>query len=384
MAFPQTILTWLWAVLLIFPWNDSFGLDTATLELNPVYIKVVTHPYEQFNDVHPRWSNDGKIISFERYDHAQHTIILSDRNGKKLQTISIGKPAELAMENLFQENATNISFNSGLSWAPDNQRFVFTSNGQGNNFDLYIGKFGLNKNRRLTYHHQKDSHASWSPDGRHIVFVSSRSGLAQLYLIDTKTYELTRLLNVRHNAFYPVWSPDSRRIAFIQESDARYQVFVMDNIGNPETSLRQVTDLPGNSLRPSWSWDGEKLAFYYLQDSLHALSGWKILIASYSSPTPVTVAGVPSHTVAEQVILNSESGPTWLPDNQGIAFVKDLGDQNNPIYLVNIHSKQQWRLNTNTRLNRDLACAEDGVLAFQTQDRQWNRIFITKLPEIKG
>lgn len=383
MIFPTTYSRFAVFACAFFACVQSYALEDLKIA-EPQFTETITSPYEQYNDTHPSWSTNGEIISFERYDTSKHEIILTDRKGKKLQTIAIADQSELNLDDLFAETPNSISFNSGISWAPDSNKFVFTSNGKFNNFDLYIGKYGDPQNKRVTFHHQKDSHANWSPDGRYIAFVSSRNGWAQLYRFDTKTGEIINILKNEKNAFYPVWSPDSKKIAFMQEVNDSYQIFIINDIENAEKSLQQITDLQNTNLRPSWSSTGDYIAFFHLNNAITSHAIWEIVLKNVNIPAKITDANVNSHVIAHNVILNSESGPTWVSNKNIIAYVKNHNERYNPIQMVNINSKKHWLLNTHTMLNRDLSCSKDGVLAFQTQDRQWSRIFITKLPELEG
>ena len=362
----------------------SVAWANETPVVTPQYTLTITNPYEQYNDIHPTWSSNGKYISFERYDASAHKIIISDRTGNVIQTVAVGTDTTFSLDNLLNNSANTVTFNSGISWAPDGKQFVFTSSGNHNNFDLYISKLGSNLNKRITYQHQKDSHASWSSDGRYIVFVSSRGGRAALYRFETQNGETIRLLSHSDSSFYPVWSPDSRKLAFMQSVNGVFQIFIIDDIEHPNTSLRAITRLDSMSLRPSWSADGKQLAFFHLNRENDDEPIWDIVLANIDDKTPVSNENLIQHTVASNVIINSESGPTWLAQQHYLAYVKNINDEYNPIYLLNLQTSESIYLNTKTNLNKDLACSADGVLAFQSQDKQWSRIFISKLPDLRG
>ncbi|MEX0907731.1 MAG: hypothetical protein WD054_05325 [Gemmatimonadota bacterium] len=54
----------------------------------------------------------------------------------------------------------------------------------------------------------------WSPDGRWLLFWSDRTGIANLFAIDTARTTLRQVTNVLTGAFFPDISPDGRFIAF--------------------------------------------------------------------------------------------------------------------------------------------------------------------------
>jgi len=100
----------------------AYTIDTSYI--TPTYIRVITNPYEQYNDVNPAWSSNGEFISFERYDMHTHNIILSDKFGKKIQTIHAkGKPDD-ELDLLFSTEEDVTSYNTGISWSPANNEFV--------------------------------------------------------------------------------------------------------------------------------------------------------------------------------------------------------------------------------------------------------------------
>jgi Tol biopolymer transport system component len=55
---------------------------------------------------------------------------------------------------------------------------------------------------------------AWSPDARWLLFWSDRTGVPNLFAVDTGTGELRQVTNVLTGAFYPDVSPDGRWIAF--------------------------------------------------------------------------------------------------------------------------------------------------------------------------
>ena len=83
----------------------------------------------------------------------------------------------------------------------------------------------------------------------------------------------------------PSWSPDGQHIAFDSERDGRAEIYVMDSDGsNP----RRLTDHSAEDRSPSWSPDGRHIAFESNRDG-----DWEIYvmdIASYTGGEPTAVA----------------------------------------------------------------------------------------------
>jgi hypothetical protein len=76
-------------------------------------------------------------------------------------------------------------------------------------------------------------------------------------------------------------------------------------------------------------------------------------------------------------------GPAWLPRGLALAFARDLKEEWNPIYVVDVHTRQERRIETDTRMNHDLACSKRGLLAFRAQVGSWDDIFVAQLLRVQ-
>jgi len=102
-----------------------------------------------------------------------------------------------------------------------------------------------------------------SPDGTQLVFVHAPdrdTDVWEIYSSDSAGNQVRRLTYFKEARIKkgPVWSPDGKRIAFHADIDGGAQLFVMDRDGK---NLRQLTDLPGYNVEPSWSQNGAALLF---------------------------------------------------------------------------------------------------------------------------
>ena len=359
---------------------STYANDVGLIQ--PLYVKTITNPYQQYNDIDPAWSGNGEFISFERYNNFSHGIVIADREGKSLQSVYAQRQERVySTPAISLHNNKSVRINSAISWSPNNTEFVFSSNGKNENFDLYIGNTDNWKTHRITFHPKKDSQPQWSPNGRYISFISTREEKAKLFLYDTQESEISLLLEHDLNVIYSRWSPDGEKIALMLGESNLYQIYVIDDLNQPQLSLRQITSLDHNSIRPSWSPDGDKLAFFINYHTKQKQVNWYIAVTQSEQITALTDTDLQNIFVAKHVIPNSHTGPTWLPDSEHIAYIKSSSNQYNPIYITDLENKQENLFNTNTHMNKDVVCSRDGTLVFQSQDKQWSRIFIAKLPE---
>ncbi|HMD80263.1 MAG TPA: hypothetical protein VKE92_03080, partial [Anaerolineales bacterium] len=148
-----------------------------------------------------------------------------------------------------------------------------------------------------------------------IAFVSARSGIPQIYLMNTDGTELTALTITAEGSCQPAWSPDGGQLVFTSPCRARgdfYEdaypdssLFIMNADG---TGLTQLTTGPEANFDPAWSPDGNRIAFTSLRD------GYKqIYMLNLDSQIETRLTNTPPEIESSQ--------PVWSPFGNQIAYI---------------------------------------------------------------
>lgn len=186
------------------------------------------------------------------------------------------------------------------SWAPDNERMVYTSFARGTS-DMYIINRRGGKTLRLNSGLALNTSATFSPVGNDIAFVGSVRGNPDIYLIKDDGSNVRRLTNSGAIESTPEWSPNGRQISFTSGRGGTPQIYVMDAEGS---NVRRISHDGSWNDDANWSPDGEKIAY-----TSRVNGRFQIRIANQITGENRIVAGE-----------GSNEQPTWSPDGKWIAF----------------------------------------------------------------
>ncbi|MFZ9718921.1 MAG: S9 family peptidase [Chitinophagaceae bacterium] len=239
----------------------------------------------------PRWSPDGKYISFTASRSGSNQIYLLNRLGGEAKQLTNVK-GEL----------------SGYEWSPDGKRIAISmrdaldsTEKKGNKpyvidryhfkqdvvgylYDkrkthLYLFDVESKKIDTLTRGNYDERGFRWSPDGSRIAYVSNvtedpdKNSNTDLFVIEAKAgASPKKLTDWKGSDDSPEWSPDSKRIAYLRSTaDANYLMYDQDILSVISADGGAPLLLSANVDRPvgnhKWFKDGKRIAAVVSDDA---------------------------------------------------------------------------------------------------------------------
>ena len=195
----------------------------------------------------PSASPDGRTVAFTTYASGSPNIqMFSLDTGRKLP--------------FYNQRA---SMNAFVTFTPDSKRIIFSSTAGGGPAQLYMANVDGSGLHRITASGAIEVEPKINPKtGADLVDVSGRGGpMPQVYHMSLEGTDVQRLTPGTGEATNPSWSPDGDHIAFAWTKGfepGNYNIFLMDIASQ---QITQLTSNEGRNENPSWAPDGAHIVY---------------------------------------------------------------------------------------------------------------------------
>jgi TolB protein len=194
--------------------------------------------------------------------------------------------------------------------------------------EIYISDYDGGKQLRLTPHRSLNITPAWSPDNRFVAYTSYTSGFPDVVI--QSIYEARAAVRpvrgtpAKQN-FFPAFSPDGTRIAYASSRDTdekggrNFEIYTSRVDGTDE---RRLTSHPGADSTPTWSPNGQQIAF----TSDRSGSNQLYLISADGGPVTRLPTGG-----------GKVDRPTWSPPPFNyIAYTAEVSPGNHQVRMIEI------------------------------------------------
>jgi eukaryotic-like serine/threonine-protein kinase len=260
--------------------------------------------------------------------------------------------------------------------SPDGSRAAMELADGTGNIDIWTRELGAKT--RQTFDPKPDRAPTWSPDGHALAFSSLRTGVWQIYRMDTDSGRAAEQLTTGPgDKILPDWSRDGRYIVFIQigsttaediwamplqgdrrpfpviqtpanetnpalSPDGRWLAYETSELGRPEVFVtpfggagaaadparpRWQVSAQGGS-RPRWSGDGRAVFYVSLDDRSILRAPVRTTATSFEKDPPATFAEIPVMTVARSPFDATTDGRVLLLERTVTAGVPLVVEMN--------------------------------------------------------
>ena len=299
-----------------------------------------------------------------------------------MKSLSINQSAAEADLDPLQPSNPSLTADASLSWSPDNTRFAFTRSHNSEHTEIVISGMTDSALVSVGEPNSRNAQPAWSPLADRIAIVSLATRQPTLALANPNDGSLQIVTDGGDAIMHPRWSPlGTQLVATLGDTD-RHDIGLLE-LNAKRRAWRTLTKNGRDNLSPSFSPNGQKLAFYSSIRDKTNISNWAIVVIdtfklgiansrTNMSNSRTNTRGI----VARNVIPDWNHGPAWMPDGLHLVYVQQDRNRLDPIVITNINTRQTRELRTQTRLNRDISVSRQGRIAFSTQEHVWSGVYV--------
>ena len=136
-------------------------------------------------------------------------------------------------------------------FSPSGQKIVFIkADDERRAFNIWMMNADGTLQQQLTFEKTRDSAPDFSPDEKWVVFSSNRENdNYDIYLLNLEDKKVKKLVESPALDTNPSFSSDGKKIIFVSNRTGNQQIWSINSDGS---NLRQLTQIPGESIDSGW------------------------------------------------------------------------------------------------------------------------------------
>ncbi|MDO9182516.1 MAG: hypothetical protein Q7U04_08905 [Bacteriovorax sp.] len=189
-------------------------------------------------------------------------VFISDRNSKGSKTVK-----EVYMMDFDGKNVTQITSHGGIAISPsmsaDGHYLVYSlilnSNGKRNN-NLYLMDLRTKESHVISSKDGINSGAIFLPGGKSIALTLTISGNAEIYEMNLEGKNLRKITNHFASDVDPSITSDGKLMAFLSDRPGKAMIYTMDPTGE-EKNVKRISFVGQFNATPRFTPDGKEIVF---------------------------------------------------------------------------------------------------------------------------
>lgn len=360
-----------------FPDARSVRIDPSSPRLSLAAESVLTRDDPHLRRGPPRFSPDGRLIAYEEADADGDLRRLVIRRLDGIEVRSVPRAREGARITVPRAAMGMITPDwppTPLTWAPSSDAFAYTRQTDLGAWEVMIAELAAEP-RRIAGPPAVDGTLAWSPAGDRLAYVPATRP-EEIWMADSRDHTASAFFRADAEIRSFAFSSDGRRIVFSSGTpSADVWVLPIDEAGAP-AEPRRLTRWPFDDRSPSFSPDGERVAFYSSFRPLeppraaYGHERWTLLVVRADGTDAQSGAVLMDRTLLAGVSLGSAMPPAWSPDGRWVTAAQPRTEDYHAIILAEVARKEQHELAPDSLTNEDVTVSSDGVLAYRAR-REW-------------